>query len=229
MVFPCFFDETFEESRTMAESLTLNAQERQGAGTRWARRLRKKGQIPCALYGHKEATLSLTIASGEIAKAIRQGVRLLDLKHEKGTDKALIREVQWDHLGQDILHIDFARISADERIEVEVRVEIRGIAPGIVEGGNLISPLHTLHVECLAISIPESIRVNIGELHLNQSIHVKELKLPEGVTVLNDPDAIVVQVIPAKAEAEPTPLEAVTGSEPEIIGKKKEDEVEEEK
>lgn len=213
----------------MAESVVLNAQDRQGAGTRWARRLRKQGQVPCALYGHREATLSLTIAGGEIAKAIRHGVRLIDLKHGKGTNKALIREVQWDHLGQDILHVDFARISVDERIEVEVRVEIRGTAPGVAEGGNLISPLHTLLVECLAIAIPESIRVNIGELHLNQSIHVKELKLPEGVKVLNDEDAIVVQVIPAKAEAEPTPLEAATTGEPEIIGKKKEDEAEEEK
>ncbi|MFO0864968.1 MAG: 50S ribosomal protein L25 [Gemmataceae bacterium] len=212
----------------MAESVTLNAQERQGAGTRWARRLRKQGQVPCALYGHKEATLSLTVAGDELAKAIRHGVRLLDLKHAKGTEKALIREVQWDHLGSDILHVDFARISADERIEVEVRVEIRGTAPGVAEGGNLISPLHTLHVECLAISIPESIRVNIGELHLNQSIHVKELKLPEGVKVLNDADAIVVQVIPAKADEPPVPGEGGT-AEPEIIGKKKEDEAEEEK
>ncbi|MBX9678227.1 MAG: 50S ribosomal protein L25 [Gemmataceae bacterium] len=210
----------------MADSVTLNAQERQGAGTRWARRLRKQGQVPCALYGHKEATLSLTIPSVEIAKAIRHGVRLLDLKHEKGTEKALIREVQWDHLGSDILHVDFARISVDERIEVEVRVEIRGTAPGVAEGGNLISPLHTLHVECLAISIPESIRVNISELHLNQSIHVKELKLPEGVKVLNDADAIVVQVVPAKEEAEAAPVEGDTG-EPEVLGKKKEDAEEE--
>ena len=211
----------------MAESLTLNAQERQGAGTRWARRLRKQGQVPCALYGHKEATLSLTIQRVEVAKAIRQGVRLLDLKHEKGTEKALIREVQWDHLGQDILHVDFARISVDERIEVEVRVEIRGTAPGVLEGGNLITPLHNLTVECLAISIPESIRVNIGDLHLNQSIHVKELKLPEGVRVLNDADAVVVQIIPAKIEAEVAPAEGAVGGEPEVLGKKKEDEEEE--
>lgn len=208
----------------MAESVVLNAQERKGAGTRWARRLRKEGQIPCALYGHKEATLSLTVSRDDLGKAIRHGIRLLDLKHAKGTDKALIREVQWDHLGQDILHVDFARISADERIEVEVRVELRGTSPGVAEGGNLIQPLHTLKVECLAVAIPDSIRVAVGELHLNQSIHVKELKLPEGVKALNDADAIVVQVVPQKAEAEAaTPAEA-TAAEPEIIGKKKEEE-----
>src|SRR5206468_4967888 len=88
----------------------------------------------------------------------------------------------WDHLGKDVLHIDFERVSADERIEVPVRIELKGIAPGVTGGGILDQPLHTVMVECLAISIPDSIRVNINELQLGAAIHVKDLTLPEGVT-----------------------------------------------
>ena len=81
-----------------------------------------------------------------------------------------------------------------------VRVELRGIAPGIAAGGVLVQPIHNLTVECLVIAVPESIRVNIDELQIGQAIHVKDLALPEGVIVKNDPEAIVVQVSPQQAE-----------------------------
>jgi large subunit ribosomal protein L25 len=208
----------------MAEALKLKAQPRTGLGTAVARRLRKAGQIPAVVYGHKEATVSLTINHDEVYKAIRLGTRLVDLELDSKSEKALIRDVQWDYLGKDILHVDFARVGADEKIHLEVRVEIRGIAPGIAQGGNLVQPLHSLHVECLVTNIPESIRVSVAELQLNQAIHVKELKLPEGVVVSNDPDAIVVQVSLAKVEAEAAAVPGAEGSaEPEIIGKKPEE------
>jgi large subunit ribosomal protein L25 len=208
----------------MAEALKLKAQPRTGLGTAVARRLRKAGQIPAVVYGHKEATVSLTINHDEVFKAIRLGTRLVDLDVDSKLEKALIRDVQWDYLGKDILHVDFARVSADEKLHLEVRVEIRGIAPGIAQGGNLVQPLHSLHVECLATNIPESIRVSVAELKLNEAIHVKEIKLPEGVTVSNDPDAIVVQVSLAKVEAEAAAVPGAEGAaEPEIIGKKPEE------
>jgi large subunit ribosomal protein L25 len=206
----------------MAQAVVVKADERADLGTKVARRLRRNGKIPAVVYGHKEATVSLTIDHDEIFKAIRHGARLVDLQvGSKGAEKALIRDVQWDYLGQDILHIDFARVAADEKIHLEVRVEIRGTAPGIAQGGNLVQPLHGLEVECLVTNIPESIRVNVGELQLNQAIHVKELKLPEGVKVLNDPEAIVVQVSLAKVEAEaPAAGAPAESAEPELIGRK---------
>jgi large subunit ribosomal protein L25 len=98
-----------------------------------------------------------------------------------------------------------------------VRIELKGIAPGVTAGGLLDQPLHTLEVECLAIAIPESIRVNINEVQLDQAIHVKELTLPPGVQALADPDAIVVQVTAAQVEAEtPAPL-VPEQAEPEVI------------
>ncbi len=215
----------------MAQTFVLNATERPDFGTRVARRLRKTGMVPAIIYGHKEAAVTVAIKSDELTKAIRTGVRLVDLKlGAKALEKALIRDVQWDYLGHDVLHVDFARVAADEKILIDVRVELRGTAPGVAHGGNLIQPLHSLHVECLVTNIPESIRIAINDLDLNQAIHVKELKLPVGVTVKNDPDAIVVQVVPQQVEVVAPVVVADTG-EPEVIGKVKgeEDAEEEEK
>ena len=111
-------------------------------------------------------------------------------------------EVQWDHLGQDVLHVDFRRVSADERIHVTVPIELRGIAPGVTGGGVLDQPLHTLDIECLAVAVPDSIRVNINELQLGAAIHVRDLTLPPDVKALADADAIVVHVTAPQAEPE---------------------------
>src|SRR5262249_30490010 len=148
-----------------------------------------------------------------------------------GVEKVLIRELQWDHLGQNILHVDLERVSADERIQVPVKVSLRGIAPGVTGGGVLDQPIHMIQIECLAIAIPDSIRVNIGELQIGGSIHVRDLVLPEGVKALGDPDAIVVHVTAPVAEPEPTaaaPAEA-GAAEPEVIGRVKTEEEGEDK
>jgi large subunit ribosomal protein L25 len=214
----------------MAESITLAAEPRDTKGTHEARRMRKQGSIPAVVYGHKEATLSLTVNRDDLYKLIRRGVRVVDLQAQGKTEKALIRDVQWDHLGHDIMHVDFARVAADERIKIEVRIELRGTAPGVTAGGVLDQPIHSLMVECLAIAVPESIRVAINELQIEQAIHVKDLKLPEGVTTAVDPDAIVVQVAPKVEEVEAAAAPAAEQAEPELIGRKeKVEEAEEEK
>jgi large subunit ribosomal protein L25 len=208
----------------MAESVTLVAEKREGRGTRAAQRLRAKGKIPGVVYGHKEATVSIALDGDALRQTIRHGVRVVDLKTDGGVEKALIREVQWDHLGMELLHIDFARVAADERIHVSVPIELRGIAPGVSGGGVLDQPLHSLAIECLAISIPESIRVNINELQLGAAIHVRDLALPPGVTALADPDAIVVHITTPQAEPEAAAEAAPGQAEPERIGRPKPEE-----
>src|SRR5262245_61616215 len=105
----------------MAESVTLVTKPRDTSGTHKARQLRRTGQIPAVIYGHKEATVPVTVPRDEFVKLVRHGTRVLDLQQAGKTEKVLIRELQFDHLGQEILHVDFTRISADERVEVEVR------------------------------------------------------------------------------------------------------------
>jgi large subunit ribosomal protein L25 len=211
----------------MAESVVLTADSREGRGSQKARRMRRQGLIPAVLYGHGEGTASVSVNSDEFENAIRHGVRVIDLKTAKGVEKALVKDVQWDHLGKHVLHVDFARVSEKDRVKVAVQIELRGIAPGVTAGGLLDQPLHDLEIECQATSIPDSIRVAINELQIDQAIHVKDLKLPEGVVALMDPDAIVVHVTQKQAEPEPTAEPIAEGVEPEVIGRTAKEEEEE--
>jgi large subunit ribosomal protein L25 len=214
----------------MAEAFVLDVQERTKHGTNAAKQLRKKGLVPAVIYGHGEGTASLAVPGEILYKAIRQGVRIFDVTVGGAMQKALLRDVQWDPLGHDVLHADFYRVSADETITLEVRVELRGTAPGVIAGGVLVQPIHSLSVECLVVAIPESIRVSLTELQLNEAIHVRDLKLPEGVKVKNEPDAIVVQISQKIVEEEAAPaVAAVEGTEPEVIGAKEKEAEEEEK
>jgi large subunit ribosomal protein L25 len=204
----------------MAESVQLAVQPREGSGSLSARRLRKQGLLPAVIYGHKEATVAVTLSHDDFAKALRQGARLVELKADGATEAAIIQDVQWDHLGKDVLHVDFRRVSRDERVVVSVPLHIRGIAHGATGGAILDQPLHVIDVECLVTAVPDEIRVNVGELQVGQAILVKDLRLPEGVKAMADPDAIVVRVTAPQAEPEAAaPAPAPETAEPEVIGR----------
>jgi large subunit ribosomal protein L25 len=205
----------------MAETVVLATKPRTDYGSRAAKRLREKEKrVPAVIYGHKQATLAVSVPLEDVERAIRSGSHVVDIQADGGTEKALIQEVQWDYLGKDVLHVDFLRVSEDERVTVPVKIELRGIAPGTGGGGGVLDqPLHTLTVECPAIRIPDSIRVNIGALQLGGAIHVRDLTLPPDVKVLDDPDAIVVHVTSKAMEPEAAPPVVATGAEPEVIGR----------
>jgi large subunit ribosomal protein L25 len=208
----------------MAEVVNLVTQPREGRGTQQAKQLRRKGLIPAVVYGHKEATVAIALPGDELFKAVRAGAHIVNLQTGADTQTALIKETQWDHLGKELLHVDFARVSADERVTVSVPIEVRGTAPGIAQGGVLDQPLHTLKVECSVVNIPASIRVNVHELQLDQAIHVRDVVLPEGVKAMDDPDVIVVHVTAKIVEAEaPVAAAPVEGAaaEPEVITTRK--------
>lgn len=205
------------------ETVTLTTKPRESRGKSAARHLRKDGAIPAVLYGHKEEVVAFSLSADELMSAIRHHARVMDLSIGGNSQTAVIQEVQYDHLGKDILHVDFKRVSKDERIEVSVSIELKGTAPG-TSAGVLEQPLHELDIECLAIAIPESIKCNISTLQLGQAIHVRDLVAPEGVKILNPPDAIVVQIKAPTAEVAPTtaaaPTEEGTAAEPEIVGRR---------
>src|SRR5439155_12441779 len=213
------------------ETVSLATQPRTGHGKRIARRLRKEGLVPAVIYGHKQATVAVALGKKDLDTALRHHARVVDLRIDGRTETAVIQEVQHDHLGKEVLHVDFKRVSKDERIEVAVPIELKGVPAGVGHGGVLDQPLHELDVECLAIAIPENIRVSIGDLQIGQAIHVKDLTLPEGVKVLNDPEAVVVQLRAFLAEPEPTAAAAAeptepTAAEPEIVGRRVKEEAE---
>lgn len=212
----------------MAENMVLNVETREGKGGRAAARLRAKGKVPGVVYGHKESTASVSIDKVELANVLRHHVQTVELVEKGKKETALIQEVQHCHLGKDVLHVDFRRVSADEMVTRMVPVELRGVAPG-ASSGVVDQPLHTIHVRCPVLAIPESIRVNVDKLMLGMAIHVHELVLPPNVTVLENKDAVVVQI--KQRSAEPVVgagLPGEGGVEPEVItAKKKADEAEE--
>jgi large subunit ribosomal protein L25 len=215
------------------ETVSLATQPRTGHGKRGARKLRTQGLVPAIIYGHKQTPVAVALGKKDIDTALRHHARIVDLKIDGQTETAVIQEVQHDHLGVEVLHVDFKRVSKDERIEVAVPIELKGTPTAVGHGGVLDQPLHELEVECLAIAIPENIRVNIGELQIGQAIHVKELTLPEGVKALNDPEAVVVQLRAFLAEPEPTAAAPAEGAEPaatepEIVGRRVKEETPEE-
>jgi large subunit ribosomal protein L25 len=217
----------------MADAVTIQTEPRPGRGSRDAARLRKAGRVPGIVYGHKQTPAPVSVPRDELLAALRHHARTLDLVVDGKTDTVLIQEVQHDHLGSDVLHVDFRRVSRDERVRTTVEIELRGTAPGTNSGGVLDQPLHRVHIECPAVSIPDSVRVKIDSLLVGMAIHVKELDLPQGVKVLDDPDLVVVQVKQQQAEvvaptAAAPAAEGAAAAEPEVITKKKEKPAEEE-
>jgi large subunit ribosomal protein L25 len=214
----------------MAQTVALTVQPRQGRGSRKAAKLRQQGLVPGIVYGHKKDAVQVSVSAEELDRAIRVlHARVLDLKLDGTTETVLIRELQWDHLGSEMVHVDFARVSKDEKVKVVIPVKLKN-APKSTGGGVLDQPLHTLHVECLAVAIPDDITIDITNLTLGEPIHVKELALPEGVKVFEAPEAVVVQLkLPG---IEPAPIAtgpaAAEGTEPEVIKKEKKAEEDEE-
>jgi len=205
----------------MAETVLLKTKPRSEFGSVSARRLRQQGLLPALVYGHKEQTLTVVLPREEVEKVIKRGIRIVTIEAGGKTETARFRELQWDNIGKEILHVDFMRVSKDERIVVPIRIELRGIAPGIGEGGVIDQPMHDLQVECPALEIPEYVRVQVDTLHVDDAIHVKDLKLPPGVVAKADPDAVVVIVKPKKEEVvAPAPAAATEETaEPEVIKK----------
>lgn len=215
----------------MSQTVALATEPRTATGSRASQKLRKKGLLPGIIYGHKEAVVAVAVNAKELHRAIVvQHARVLDLTVGGKTETVLIKDLQWDHLGSEMVHVDFARISKDEKVKVTIPVKLKN-APKSMGGGVLDQPFHQLHIECLATAIPDDITIDITNLTLGQPIHVKELTLPEGVKVLESPEVVVVQLKLPGVEAAAAPVVAAAAATgPEVIKKEpKKGEEEEEK
>ncbi|HEV3303685.1 MAG TPA: 50S ribosomal protein L25 [Planctomycetaceae bacterium] len=206
----------------MAVEMKLAVAKRSVKGSTACRRLRRAGKIPGVVYGHQIDPLAIEIAWDSLAPVLKAGSRVVDLDVGGDVEKAMFRDIQWDTFGSEVNHIDFLRIDPNDRVEVEVPIVLKGTAPGVLGGGVLDFHLHSVTIECLAIAIPDNIPVKIGELQLEQAIHVRELELPPNTVVKNDPETVVVQVKHIVEVAEPTAEGAAEPgpTEPEIVGRK---------
>jgi large subunit ribosomal protein L25 len=200
---------------------------RKELGTGRVSRLRRAGQTPAILYGHGEQNVNLAIPTAEVSAALRHGGKLVDLQGEV-REKALIRAVQWDCYGSEVLHLDLTRVSEQERVQVTVSLELKGEAPGAKEGGIVDHHLFDVEIECPAGEIPDKLVASIKNLHLGQSITLAELSLPPHVTLITATDSLVVSCY-AQGPAQELEEAAAAGPvEPEVIGRRAEEEAEEE-
>jgi large subunit ribosomal protein L25 len=170
----------------MAKILDLSAQPRSASGSVAVRRLRKTGRIPAVVYGKKHENKNLELDGKTFVKLLQASSSdniLVNLKIEGETAEslALVQDVQHDYLRGGILHVDFHAVSADEEIHAGVPVILQGVEAAEKKGGMLEHILHTLEVRCLPKDLPERLTLDVSVLELNQSKHVSDLTLPEGV------------------------------------------------
>ncbi len=206
---------------------TLSLQPRKERGTRQARKLRQQGLVPAVIYGHNTPSVPVKVSRHDIEHVVRvQHARMITVDLNGQQETVLIREVQWDVFGREIIHVDFERKATAEKVRVTVPIELRN-TPRQTGGAVLDQPLHAVHVECPLGSIPEAIRVDLTQLSLGHPIHVKDLVVPEGVRVLEPPDAVVVQLKLRGTAEVPAAAPAEAPAAPEVIKKERKAEEEE--
>ena len=201
-------------------SEVFNVAERTLSGRQANKRLRREGSIPAILYGHKEASISLTVKRSEFEAALRHSGKIVELKGAV-TESALIRAVQWCPFGIDVLHVDLMRVSASETVDITISLELRGEAAGAREGGVVTFVNHEIEITCPVSAIPEHLYVNIAGLKLGDAIHASDVELPAGATLISDPHTVIVSCTAPMVEPEPGVGGAVV--EPELIRKPKEE------
>jgi len=208
----------------MAKQVKLSARPRADIGRNSVKHLRSRGVVPAVIYGHKDQPANLEINTRDIAALLKRAIGeniLVELDIAGVPKLSLIQEVQHHPVRGDILHVDFLEVAMDEVLHTEVPLEPIGEADGVKNFGGLLEhSLRSLAIECLPKDLPELIRVDISALGLNQSIHVRDLLLPEGVKATTYADITVFIVAEPKVEVTP-----VAGAEPqkapEVIKEKK--------
>jgi len=208
------------------ELQTLKSEARTAYGTRVSRALRETGRVPVVIYGHGEAPETASLLLEEVEFSLMHGARMLEVDFGGKAQAFLIKEVQYNHLGDTPIHLDLARVSMDEKVKVRVGIELRGIAKGISDGGVVEQHLADLEVECMVSEIPDTLHPLITPLELGESLLVKDLELPSGVSATADPEERVatVRVFADEPEAADEDDETESDSEPERIGRVRKDE-----
>src|SRR5918992_1625940 len=207
---------------------SLNATPRAEVGKGSARKLRANQRIPGVVYGHHRDATALTIDARELDKllgSIAPGTTVVELHLGGRMSKTLIREIQRHPFKRQVLHIDFQELVAGEKITVNVPIVLVGTAAGVKDGGTVEEVLREISVEVDPANIPNHFEIDVSALGINDSVHVSDIKAPEGVEILDDLEATVAVVAPPRiAEEPPAPVEGAAveaAAEPELIRKPK--------
>lgn len=209
-----------------SHSLTVHARER--LGSRYAQRERAKGLLPAVVYGHGQAPKALSLDAKQALRFFHQGEKVftVDIPGEPKGQTVILKDVQFDYLGTNPVHVDLARVDLDEQITANVHIRLIGEPIGLKKAGAILThPNVSLTVRCTVRTLPDHIDVDISALDMDQAIHVRDMMLPAGVELAEDPDAIVATISAVKEEVVAAEAATADGTpaQPEVITAKKEE------
>lgn len=205
----------------MAKTLVLKAEVREHTGRRAVQKMRRQGAIPAVVYGHKEEPVAVSLDAHDFVEGLHHGQRLMDIQIGKKKEKIIVKEVQYDHLGKNVIHADLMRVDITESIKVTVPIELKGTAVGTHEGGIVETHVSQLEVECKATDIPEKITILVKDMQVGDALHAGDVALPEGVKLVTPAGMVLVtcHTVTIKTTEE---VEQETPVAPEVITEKKE-------
>lgn len=212
------------------KSPLLTAKKRERLGSRYCQRIRQQGGLPAIVYGHGAQPIPVFLESRETLRHITAGEKVFRMELQDGKDGfkdqiVLLKELQFDYLGTNIVHADFARVDLNERVKTRVPIHLIGEAKGLKSAGAiLMHPTAELEIECRVVDLPDFIEFNVADLDVGHGITAADVKLPkDDMKLLTDKHAMVAQIV---IQAEVVTAEATTvggAAEPEVLTAKKEE------
>ena len=195
----------------MAERLKLSASSRDWGGKGSARRMRLQGLIPGVVYGRGMDSIPVVVTASDLVPLLRQSdyeSELIDFRVDDGEPMdVLVKEAQFDHIGERLLHIDFFRIMRGEKLVVEVPIVVLGTAQGVKMGGMLQNNMRAAKIRCLPKNLIHDLEVDVSALMIGDSVHIRDLNVPDTIEILEEPQRTVVTVLAKKIEEEKAPEE----------------------
>ncbi len=178
--------------------LVIEVEKREALGSRASQKLRAGGRVPIVLCGLGRESISFSAPRDQVDGIVKAGAHLVEIDLGGTQQQALLKDIQWDYLGDEVLHMDFARVDRDKKVTLTVPIEFEGHAKGTAEGGVLNHVMNDIEIECLPKHIPNNILVNVSEMGVGEHLFAKDLAFPDGVGAVH-PDAVVATVTFAAA------------------------------
>lgn len=211
------------------ERVKLSATKREGFGKGYNNRLRSQGFIPAIFYGEGEENIPIRVKTKDFIKTLTTEAGenvIIDLEILDGNKKerktAILKEKQIHPIRREVLHADFYSISLKEKLQIKIPIDLIGESPGVKMGGIIEHSIREIKVRCLPTKIPDYIKVDISGLEIGDSIHIIDLEPMEGVEILEDPDQLLLTIIPPKVKEEEKAIPSK--EEPEVIMRRREKE-----
>ncbi len=201
----------------MDKTLVLKAETREHTGSKHAAKVRTQGRIPAVVYGHKQEPQAISVDEHDFVEGLHHGHRLMDIQVGKKKEKMIVKDIQYDHLGRKIIHVDLMRVDMKETLKVTVPIELKGTAAGTHEGGIIEEHADKLEIECKVSEMPETLVVSVKDVHLGDALHAGDIEMPDGVKLASPADTLLVTCHLVAAAKTTEELEEEAPTAPEVI------------